>query len=203
MAKILLEAKTRDCLAELLTIAALVSVPTVFHGNLDPSQSRFAVEEGDHMTFLNVFAAYQAHAHQPSWFSKAGLHHKNLVQAAAVRRQLTRYLRKFDIDVAENATDKRLDRRAKSRQIRQCLTSGYFANAAIGRGDGSYQSLRDAKTTLYIHPNSVLFTRAPPCVIYHDIVSTSKHFMQHVTAIDIDWLHTVAPHYYELASKRK
>ena len=208
VAKVLLEAKEQDCLEEMLTIAAMGSVSTVFHGALDPSQSRFAVEEGDHLTFLNIFAMYQSHAQQPSWFNKNGLHHKNLVQAATVRRQLTRYMHKFQqfsqkMEQSKQNPKKKIDRALKSKQIRHCLTSGYFANAAIGRGDGSYQSVRHPATVLYIHPNSVLFTRAPPCVIYHDIVSTTKHFMQHVTAIDLEWLHEVAPHYYETVTKKK
>ena len=200
LSKVLLVASEQHCLDEMLTIAAMVSASHVFQGELDPSQSRFAVEEGDHLTYLNVYAAYEKHAHQPSWFAKNGLHYKNLVQAATVRRQLLRYLRKFQLlanDHEQRGKRSKLSREDKSRQLRRCLTSGYFANAALGKGDGSYRSIRDPTTTLYIHPNSVLFTRAPPSVLYHDVVSTSKHFMQHVTAIDIEWLHEAAPHFYE------
>lgn len=39
-------------------------------------------------------------------------------------------------------------------------------------------------------------TKPPIWVIYHEIVHTSKNYMRCCLEIDIEWLYTIAPHYY-------
>jgi ATP-dependent RNA helicase DDX35 len=53
-----------------------------------------------------------------------------------------------------------------------------------------------------MHPNSVLFRRAPQYVIYHEVVETTKPFMRDVTVIEARWLTDLAPHFYELKPGR-
>lgn len=80
--------------------------------------------------------------------------------------------------------------------IRKCIVSGFFSQAAIAQPDGSYRTVRDS-SILYIHPSSVLFRRVPKCVVYGEVVETTKAFMRDVCVIEEEWLTQIAPHYYE------
>ena len=53
--------------------------------------------------------------------------------------------------------------------------------------------------TLYVHPSSVLFTRAPPIgtwAVYGDLLHTTQPQMRDLCVVDAAWLLTLAPHYY-------
>ncbi|GES86963.1 probable ATP-dependent RNA helicase DHX35 [Rhizophagus clarus] len=64
LGKILLDSYKFQCAEEMLTIAAMISVQNVFVTPSNPStefedeKRKFAVEEGDHITSLNVFKAF-------------------------------------------------------------------------------------------------------------------------------------------------
>ncbi len=75
-------------------------------------------------------------------------------------------------------------------------------HAARRLADGSYESVKH-KTTLHIHPHSVLFKCAPEWVTYHEVVFTTKYYMREVTVIEPAWLTDVAPHFYEVRTSRK
>lgn len=162
------------------------------------------MEEGDHITYLNglcraqdsrqVFNAFVESNKSVTWCHGNFLNHKALTRAVSIRHQLQKYLYKFQIPMKSCGEDMTV--------VRKCLVGGYFANAARAKADGSYVSVRD-NVPLMIHPSSVLFTRAPPCVLYHEVVTTKQAYMRDVTVIEIDWLAELAPHFYEMKDKRK
>jgi ATP-dependent RNA helicase DDX35 len=98
--------------------------------------------------------------------------------------------------------------------ILRAIASGFFSQAALAQPDGSYRTIRElsaslssrnsgnsaAGTALVIHPDSVLFKRVPDCVIFGQVVETTKPFMTQVSVIDAEWLTEVAPHFYEYKS---
>lgn len=47
-----------------------------------------------------------------------------------------------------------------------------------------------------IHPSSVLANIKPKWILYHEIVVTSKKYMREVSAIQVEWLLELAPHFY-------
>lgn len=47
-----------------------------------------------------------------------------------------------------------------------------------------------------IHPSSVLFQSKAECVIFNELVQTTKKYIRNVTRIDYLWLTELAPHYY-------
>lgn len=47
--------------------------------------------------------------------------------------------------------------------------------------------------TVSIHPSSVLFGQAPECVVYNELVRTSRDYMRDLTRIDPAWLPELAP----------
>lgn len=75
--------------------------------------------------------------------------------------------------------------------IQRCICAGFFANAAIRQPDGTYRTVRDG-VTVELHPNSVVFSYPPQCIVFHEVVLTSKRFASEVCAIDPNWLPELA-----------
>mmetsp|Transcript_52395 Transcript_52395/g.87094 ORF Transcript_52395/g.87094 Transcript_52395/m.87094 type:complete len:700 (+) Transcript_52395:62-2161(+) len=204
LAEMLLKSADIGCSKEILTIAAMLSVQGIFASRRDFSaelekvKKRFAVTEGDHITMLNIYNAYVVRSkrrsgHLSQWCADNMLNERALVQAVFVRKQLRSFLKRYKLPIVSCEDD--------TEKIRRCIVTGFFAHAALAQEDGTYKSLRGS-ATLYIHPNSVLFRLVPPCLVYHDLVFTTKHFMRDVTVIDVEWLPELAPQLYEWSQNK-
>ncbi|KAI8981508.1 P-loop containing nucleoside triphosphate hydrolase protein [Pilobolus umbonatus] len=209
LGKILLASKEYACSHEIVTIAAMISVQNIF---IQPSRvskevimdvrRRFWVEEGDTLTLVNVYNAFINKGNRSAkWCHDRYLNFKALSRAITIRAQLIKYLKRFDIPLVSatakypKTADGRLE---ASRDVRKCITSGYFSQAAIAEPDGSgrFRTIRD-NVLLNIHPNSVLFNRTPKCVVFQEVVETTQAYMRDLTVIEPEWLAEVAPHFYE------
>lgn len=169
VAKVLLAAASFGCLSEMLSIAAMVSLQGSIWVNhagekkaADGARRKFAAEEGDHLTLLNVYQAFVTKGKkEPRWCRDNLLNFKSMSKAVSVRNQLRRYLERFGIDVEESLAKQSRDANPapKSESIRKCLTTGFFANAARMQPDGSFKTI-NGLLTLYAHPSSLLFVRS-------------------------------------------
>ena len=174
MAKVLLSSSSFGCLSEILSIAAMTSLQGAVwfqhDGQKKTSESarrKFAAEEGDHLTLLNVYQAFVTKGRKESkWCRDNYLNYKSMTQAVSVRAQLKRYLERFGLNVDESlAIKKDSDESAsKSESIRKCLTGGYFAHAARMQPDGSFKTVSGG-IVLHAHPSSLMFVRNTP--IHH------------------------------------
>ena len=172
MAKVLLTASNFGCLSEMLSIAAMTSLQGAVwfshEGEKKATESarrRFAVEEGDHLTLLNVYQAFVTKGKKDTkWCRDNYLNHKSMVRAVSVRSQLKRYLERFGINVDEslsaNAMGVSVGGPDKAEQIRRCLTTGFFSHAARMQPDGSFQTVNGGEV-LYAHPSSLMFVSLP------------------------------------------
>ena len=209
MAKVLLEATRFGCLSEILTIAAMTSLQggVWFHHEgekkaMEASRRKFAVEEGDHLTFLNVYQAFVTKGKKEArWCRDNHLNNKSILRAVSIRAQLKRYLERFGIDVDESLAKHDVVRAGgedKAVQIRKCLTAGYFAHAAKMQPDGTFRSVSGG-VTLHAHPTSLMFNRKAEHVIFHEILETgNKTYIRDVTKIEKQWLLDFAPEYYKV-----
>ncbi|XP_023984195.1 probable ATP-dependent RNA helicase DHX35 isoform X2 [Physeter macrocephalus] len=194
-AKMLLESGNFGCSQEILSIAAMMQIQNVF---VVPSNQKsqairvhrkFAVEEGDHLTMLNVYEAFIKHNKNSQWCQEHFLNYKGLVRAVTVREQLKKLLVKFQVPKKSSEGD--------PDPVLRCIVSGFFANAARFHSTGAYRTIRDDHE-LHIHPASVLYAEKPPrWVIYNEVIQTSKYYMRDVTAIESAWLLELAPHFYQ------
>lgn len=167
LAKVLLSASSFNCLSEILSIAAMLSLQGsiwVQHdGGKEEAESarrKFAVEEGDHMTYLNVYQAFITRGKKdPKWCHDNLLNYKSLTRAVSVRAQLKRYLERFGLEVDSVAPISSASTETnKAEQIRRCLTTGYFAHAAKMQPDGSFKTVSGG-LTMHAHPSSLMFVR--------------------------------------------
>ncbi|KAI4155084.1 MAG: hypothetical protein L6R39_001288 [Caloplaca ligustica] len=162
MAKVLLSASTYGCLSEMLTVAAMISLQggVWFHHESDKKSTetarrKFAADEGDHLTLLNVYQAFVTKGRKESgWCRDNYLNFKSMTRAVSIRNQLKRYLEKFGIDTDESLALS--DKQSHTDNICKCLTAGFFAHAARMQPDGSFRTV-SGDVVLHAHPSSLLF----------------------------------------------
>ena len=180
-----------SCADEMLTIAAMTSVGSPFDGSESVAaqieRRKFVAEEGDHLTLLNVYEAFQRAGASSRWAAQHGLSYATLKRARSIRAQLVAFVTRQWSWPWRRAGDEQA--------VRRCLAAGFFRQAV--RYDGSWKT--PAGETLYVHPSSVLFTRAPPVgtwAVYGDLLHTTQPQMRDLCVVDAAWLLTLAPHYY-------
>ena len=167
MAKVILGSPKFGCLSEILSIAAMVSLQgsVWFSHNgekkaTETARRRFAAEEGDHLTLLNVYQAFVTKGKKESkWCRDNYLNYKSMTRAVSVRTQLKRYVERFGISVDESLAKNGQqvdDLTKKGEQISRCLTTGFFAHAARMQPDGSFKTISGG-STLHAHPSSLMF----------------------------------------------
>ena len=229
MAKVLLSAPTFDCLSEILSIAAMTSLQGAVWFSHDgekkaseTARRKFAAEEGDHLTLLNVYQTFVTKGRKESkWCRDNYLNYKSMTRAVSVRAQLKRYLERFGINVEESLTangkgDMSVN---KGERICRCLTAGFFAHAARMQPDGSFKTVSGG-TVLHAHPSSLMFVshvhwlfgdlvwlrvdsfkqnRKADWVLFHEIMETgNKTFIRDITKIQKSWLLEYASEYYKV-----
>ena len=213
MAKTLLSASSFKCLSEILTIAAMTSVGgnIWFHHDgekkaMETARRKFAVEEGDHLTLLNVYQAFITKGRKESKFCKDNyLNFKAMTRAVSIRAQLKRYLERFGINIDETLSSNANKQPVlavggpdKGEQIRRCLTTGFFAHAAKMQPDGTFRNVAGG-TILHAHPSSLMFNRKADWVIFHEVMETgNKTFIRDVSKIEKGWLVEYAPDFYKI-----
>ena len=211
MAKTLLSAPSFGCLSEILTIAAMTSMggSIWFHDDekkkMETARRKFAVEEGDHLTLLNVYQAFVTKGRKEARFCHDNyINFKAMTRAVSIRAQLKRYLERFGMNVGEtlssnaNKQPLAIGGPDKADQIRRCLTAGFFAHAAKMQPDGTFRNVAGG-TILHAHPSSLMFNRKADWVIFHEVMETgNKTFIRDVTKIEKGWLVEYAPDFYKI-----
>lgn len=120
LSKMILSSATYGCGEEILTIAAMVSLGSIYSQTKNQhaaelKRQKYAVEEGDHLTLLNLFNAFvRARAHAQQWCADFYLNVKAMARAVEIRRQLKGYAKRFGLEL--KSTDDTV-------AIRKCTTA--------------------------------------------------------------------------------
>jgi len=194
LSKTLLAAKELECLEEILTIVSLLSVDSiVFNPSTKRDESiaaraKFTSPDGDHLTMLAIYRAYKGiHGNKQQWCYENFVNSQNMTTVMDIRRQLR------DICLHQGMTMKSCGHNYNN--VRKCLSTGFFMNAAELQNDGKYITL-STRRPVSIHPSSVLFKSKPSYIIYNDLVQTSNCYMRNVSCVDPEWLYEIAPEYF-------
>jgi len=211
LSRAILQATEEGCLKEVLTIAAMLSGENIWFSRkpkpqagqpdraperdaeADRAHAQFRHPRGDHITYLMVYAAWEARGFDEQWCKGTFLSLRALKNARSIRQQLEQEVRR--------ATGlKELSTAKDTESICRALTAGFFNNAGTRCGAEAttiYKHMEglmpneDLKL-VYVHPSSVLAAttagKAPQCVIYHELVYTARPFMRHVLGVERAWL---------------
>ena len=197
LAKMLLMGEQLGCLEEVLTIVSMLSVPSVFFRpkdraeESDAARERFFVPESDHLTLYNVYQQWKQHDYRGDWCNDHFLHVKGLRKAREVRSQLLDILKTLKIPLTSCWPDTDI--------VRKAICSAYFHNAARLKGVGEYVNCRNGMPC-HLHPSSALYGMGctPEYVVYHELILTTKEYMQCATAVEPQWLAELGPMFFSV-----
>ncbi|KAJ2142415.1 Pre-mRNA-splicing factor ATP-dependent RNA helicase PRP16, partial [Coemansia sp. RSA 678] len=206
-AKMLVTAYTLGCTSEVVTIVSMLAVPTVFYrpkerlDESDAAREKFFVPESDHLTLLNVYNQWKSNGYRDAWCARHFVHAKSMRKAREVRDQL--------VDILQGSLGVEITSAGANWDIvRRCVCAAYFHQAARAKSLGEYTNLRTSMPC-HVHPTSSLYGMGftPDYIVYHELVYTSKEYMQCVTAVDPLWLAEMGPMFFSVreagASRKK
>ncbi|TPX50854.1 hypothetical protein SeLEV6574_g00656 [Synchytrium endobioticum] len=197
LSKMLIVSVELGCSAEVLTVVSMLSVPSVFYRpkeraeESDAAREKFFVPESDHLTLLNVYSQWVSNGRRDRWCIDMFVHSKAMRKAAEVREQLLDIMNSQKMAYTSCGMDWDV--------IRKCICSAYFHQAARLKSIGEYVNMRTGMPC-HLHPTSALFGLGytPDYIVYHELVYTSKEYMQCVSAVDPYWLAELGPMFFTI-----
>ncbi|KAG2440689.1 hypothetical protein HYH02_010267 [Chlamydomonas schloesseri] len=210
LAKMLLMGAQLGCSNEVLTVVSMLSVPPVFFRppdraeESDAAREKFFVPESDHLTLLHVYNQWKNNGYRGDWCDRHYLQSKGLRKAKEVRQQLADIMQQCGLQLTSAGSDWDV--------VRKAICSAYFQNAGKFKSVGEYVNARTGMPC-HLHPSSALYGLGytPDYIVYHELVFTTKEYMQCVTAVEPEWLAELGPMFFSvkevggslLESKRK
>ncbi|XP_061449776.1 pre-mRNA-splicing factor ATP-dependent RNA helicase PRP16 isoform X1 [Rhineura floridana] len=197
LSKMLIVSCDMGCSSEILLIVSMLSVPAIFYRpkgreeESDQVREKFAVPESDHLTYLNVYLQWKNNSYSTLWCNEHFIHAKAMRKVREVRAQLKDIMVQQRMSLASCGTDWDV--------VRKCICAAYFHQAAKLKGIGEYVNVRTGMPC-HLHPTSSLFGMGytPDYIVYHELVMTTKEYMQCVTAVDGEWLAELGPMFYSI-----
>jgi pre-mRNA-splicing factor ATP-dependent RNA helicase DHX38/PRP16 len=190
LSKLITSGVLLECVAEMVTIVAMLTVPSIFFrpkdraDQSDAAREKFFVPESDHLTLLNVYEQYTRNNKSTQWCVRHFIHAKSMKRVDEIRDQLVDILKSKKIRfTSAGGTAGDLTRVQKS------VAVSYFHNLSKLRGIGEYVNMLTS-VPCHLHPTSALYGlgHTPEYIVYHEVVKTAKEYMQCVTAIEPEWL---------------
>lgn len=198
LAKVLIAAVDLQCSDEILSIVAMLSMPSVFYrpkekqSVADQKKAKFHDPAGDHLTLLNVYNGWKQAKYASPWCFENFIQARSMKRAKDVRDQLVKIMERYKHAITSCGRD--------TPRVRQALCSGFFRNAARKDPQEGYKTLIES-TPVSLHPSSALFGKQAEWVIYHTLVLTSKEYMHCCSTIEPKWLVEAAPTFFKVAGK--
>ncbi|KAK0416900.1 hypothetical protein QR680_012742 [Steinernema hermaphroditum] len=207
-AKTLISSGEFGCSVEIATIIAMMQIQDVFQmvgrnrHQAEVIKRKFAVEEGDHLTLLNVYANFVKNNCSQKWCSRHFLNYRGLNRAKNIREQLIRHMKRLRIPLVSCQ-----GLIGESAKIRRCIVNGFFSQAAFYDHTGKYHTVKE-NYPFNVYKGSVIMYRKdyPKWAVYTEVMQDS---IRDISVIEPEWLYELAPQYYEygtegeIARKRK
>ncbi|KAI9915975.1 hypothetical protein PsorP6_007716 [Peronosclerospora sorghi] len=197
LAKMLLFSEKLGCSTEVVIVVSMLSVPSVFfrpkgrEEESDAAREKFFVPESDHLTLLNVYQQWETNRHAAQWCSDHFIHAKGLRKAREVHDQL--------VDIMKQQRVQLRSCHGRWDVVRKAICSAYFYNSAQIKGIGEYVNMLTGMPC-NLHPSAALFGLGytPDFVVYHELIYTSKEYMQCATAVEGEWLAELGPMFFSV-----
>ena len=197
LSKMLIISEEMGCSLDILIIVSMLSVPSIFfrpkgrEEDSDAAREKFQVPESDHLTYLNVYQQWKVNGYSGQWCNDHFIHAKAMRKVREVRAQLKEIMESQKMKLSSVGTDWDI--------VRKCICAAFFHQAARLKGIGEYVNTRTGMPA-HLHPTSALFGMGFTAdhIVYHELVMTSKEYMQCVTAVDGYWLAELGPMFYSV-----
>lgn len=190
VSRIIVESVMRypDVLEEALIAAAFLSANSPFvlpsGEEMDARKAHhsFSDIQGDFVSYLNIFRAYEGAADKPKFCKKNYLDERILAEIENIDIQLKEIVAKLNIPVCGGGS--RSDYLC-------CIAAGMIQFVCMRTGRESYRSLTAER--ICIHPGSVMFRQNPLYIVAGEIVKTSRMFAMSVSPLTKPLLEQISP----------
>jgi pre-mRNA-splicing factor ATP-dependent RNA helicase DHX15/PRP43 len=155
MAKMVIASPKYKCSNEILSIVAMLSIPSPFmrppeaKKAADDAKQQFIHPDGDHLTLLNAYHAYKSNRDDANWCWDNFLAHRSLKQADSVRQQLVQTMKRLNLEMISSE----FGTASYYNNIKKCITSGYFMQVAHLERTGYYLTCKDNQV-VQLHPST-------------------------------------------------
>lgn len=193
LAVMLISSPELHCSNEILSLAALLSVPPIFvrpataQRHADRARILFSNPYGEHLTILNAYHAYcspEAQENLKHWCRDHFLNFEALQLADKARRELQLIMKKEQIDLISTP----FEDKAYYTNIRRALVTGFFMQVtkkAVGQAN-VYITVKDSQS-VSIHSSTSLDSGSE-WVLYNEFILTEKNYIRTLTKIEPEWL---------------
>jgi ATP-dependent helicase HrpA len=198
IARMILAAKQEGSLAEVLIIAAVLSLqdprerPLERAGAADAAQQKFDDEKSDFLSWLKLWKFYQeALAHKKSNRKLAELCRDNFLSPRRMREWLDIHsqLHTFVAELGWKVSGKE----ASYAQIHRALLAGLLGNVGC-RSEDSEHYLGARGIKFLIHPGSGVGKKAGRWIMAAEITETTRLYARCVARIEPEWLEDIGAH---------
>lgn len=194
--RMILAADQEGCLHEMLIIASALEVqdvrdrPIEKQKHADEAHSKFAHEDSDFLTYLNLWDFYHNLRDKLSRSQIRKACQQNFLSDIRMRewqdvhRQLVR--------LASDSGLKVSPRRNNADSIHRSLLCGLLSNVAMRRDGPEYEGA--GGTTFFVWPGSASFEKKPKWMVAGELVETSRRYLRTVAPIQPSWIEPLAAH---------
>jgi ATP-dependent helicase HrpA len=199
-ARMVLEANERDCLREVLIIAAALSIEDPRERPLEKAQAadqfhaRFKEDDSDFLALLNLwqYTREQQRALSSNQFRRLCrrefLNYLRIREWQDVHSQLKRVAAELGMRQTTTAGDP-----ARPDDVHRSLLAGLLSH--IGMRDRETREFRGARQSKFaIFPGSALAKKPPTWVMAAELVETSRLWARTAARIQPEWAEDLAPH---------
>ncbi len=196
--RMILAARQEGCLAEVLIIAAALSVrdprerPLERAGAADAARAKFDDDKSDFLVWLKLWKFYQeALAHKKSNRKLADLCRDNFLSYLRMREWLDIHgqLHTFVAELGWKISEKE----ATYAQIHRALLAGLLGNIGCKSEESDYY-LGARGIKFLIHPGSGLGKKAGRWIMAAEITETTRLFARCAARIEPEWLESIGAH---------
>ncbi len=200
LGRMILQADTEGCLAEVLVIAAALSIPDPRERPVDREEAarakhaRFADEASDFMSYLNLWNYLRGQRRELSGSAFRKMCREEFLHYLRIRewQDLAGQLRGIAAGIGLRGGDRSTVEPDPAR-VHAALVAGLLSHVGLREGDSrEYTGARNAKFVLA--PGSVLTRRPPRWVVVADLVETSRLYGRTAARIEPDAVERVAGH---------
>lgn len=195
-ARCLLASASMGCSEEMLEVVSMVSCDAVVF--VSPRDQReeaadahrqFATLTGDHTTLLTVFKSWlkTPKKEKKRWCKENFINNRAMNKGLDIYQQLRGHLEKLNLPIVSCGED--------DTPLRKALVTGLFTHAARHQNDGKYRVVSTGQEVL-LHPSSVLHGKRPDCIVFGELVRTSRQYARGITKIEALWLPELVPTYF-------
>jgi len=196
LARMILAARDRHCLSEVLIIVSALEVIDPRERPMDQAQAAdekhalFKDTKSDFLSYLNLWNAYREQSRHLSqnrlrkWCREHFLSFLRMREWVDVHRQLQVQITGMGMSCNEAKAD--------YRSIHCALLTGLLGNLAFQVDAGEYAGARNLKFTLF--PGSGLVKNRPKWLAASELVETGRRYLRTAAYIDPAWVEPLAQH---------